>query len=137
MYRATGAFNTLSLRPKTMAGYAVALLVIAAARVRSAGLENGYPKAWNGAEMLLIGRADENAKVEVSRCGGDDEIVGRYHAPSLAEQTEELGPSFGDGGIEVHQARRGDKGIDSGSSRLGAFAAARQRDSDQKLSVHD
>jgi hypothetical protein len=56
--------------------------------VLEARLENRYPKAWHGTEMFLVSRADENAKVEMTRGCGDGEIVGRYHPSPLAEQRE-------------------------------------------------
>jgi hypothetical protein len=106
-------------------------------RLALARLEGRYPKAWNGTEMFLVGRADENAKVEMTRRCGDGEIVRRYHASPLAEQRKQFGPLFGDGGIEVHHAGCGDKGFDSGSASFGAFAATRKGDTNQKLSIDD
>lgn len=87
--------------------------------------------------MLLVGWADEDAKSEVPRCRRNGKIIGRYHMPRLAQDREQLGPPFGNRGIEVHDSRRADERIDSGPPSRGAFAAARKRDADEELSVDD
>jgi hypothetical protein len=87
--------------------------------------------------MALITRTDQNAKAQVAGRRRDGEIVGGNETSAPAEEREQLGPALGDGCVEVHDSGDGDEGIDAFAALRGAFAAARQRDTDEEFAVHN